>query len=265
MHQELSTAVSYKPGLLVSSHVLTQHNATIAEAHRLLMQGSGDCTKNCSPFQDIQVAMPLLASSDGRTVLLPNRKNCVVFSVGVSLVEDKAEFCVWEEQMTKICPEVYLLDCAVSKVQNSVLAKKRFTFLPNCVGPLGSDKSLASAMKHFGHATSDILKVYVQIKDWEIFGAQLESILPPQIILQLYTTATHAKPMAAKSVGENATRLAVNKIVLQMYDMGYRVSGIQRMKDSAQISLVAVKEPAPKKDTVLYDNAGDCPDELSIC
>ena len=261
----VSHAVLLKPGLLLPPHVVSEHNATIAEAHRLLLQGSGECMKNCSPFQDIQVAVPRLALSDARMALLPNRKNCVVYAVGVGRDEDKTSFCVWEEQMTKVCPEVYVLDCAVSKVQNNVLATKSFSFQPHCVGPLSSDKSLASTMKHFGHTNLDILKVYVQSKDWETFGTQLESIMPPQIILQLYTEVPHAKSTVATSVGENNDRQEVNKIMLQMYNMGYRVSGIKRMKSMAQIALVAIKEPMPKMDTVLYDHAGDCPDELSIC
>ncbi|KAI2502200.1 hypothetical protein MHU86_12252 [Fragilaria crotonensis] len=259
--RDLNRVVQFNPALLVTPQLVSQHNATIAEAHRLLLEGSSDCTNNCSPFHDIQVALPLFTSSDEEVALLPNRKNCVVYAVGVGTNEEKARLGAWEEKMTNTCPEVHVFDCKVSKFPNSVLKKKRFTFHALCVENVNSNKSLASTMKQFGHSNLDILKVYIQSKDWGTLdlGAQLESIMPPQVVLQLYAGS------ATASAGADSARQAINKILLQMYDIGYRVSGIKQVKDMAQISLVAVKEPARKKDTVLYDHAGDCPDELSIC
>ena len=269
-HRDVDRVEQFNPGLLVTPQVVSQHNATIAEAHRLLLQGSGNCVNNCSPFHDIQVALPLLTSLEGDIAMLPKRKNCVVYSVVVGKGKEKAEFGVWEEKMSDCCPEVHIFDCAASKLENSVLKKTSVTFHALCVENLNSSKSLASAMKQFRHTNLDVLKVYIPSKDWETLGlcAQLESIMPPQVVLQLYAGQSSTESISATASApakEYSDRQAINTIMLQMFDLGYRVSGIKRMKGMAQISLVAVNEPVQKKDTVLYDHAGDCPDELSIC
>lgn len=252
-----------KPGLIVPPHVIARHNATIAEARRSLLHGSGECAENCSPFEDIKVALPLETFIVGRgktSMLAPDRKNCIIYGLGID--KDSAF------QMTQFCPEVHAFDCAVSQTQDTFTGmhrKKNVIFHPLCVGL--SDKSLVDTMKEFGHAHLDILQLAVKVKDWELLEKQLQlvSIMPPQVIFELHTTAGSTPSVVDKE------RQAVNKILLHLFDMGYLVMGkhilVEVKKDiaKAEFSLLLVEEPVAKKDTVLYDQAGDCPDELSIC
>lgn len=238
---------STKAGLRILPHIIARHNATIAEARRSLQHGSGHCTKDCSPFEDVKVALPLgtsIIGGNGKTsVQLPDRTNCVVYVFGGT---DKES--VWEEQISKFCPEVHVFDCTDKHVRP--INKSSAYFHPYCVGVLESDHSLESTMKQLGHTDLDILKLALDGREWEILENQIADILPPQLLVELHVATG---------------RQAINKLLRQLFDMGYHITGIERMTKMAKTSLVLVKEPIAKKDTVLYDNPGDCPDELSIC
>ena len=250
---------STKAGLRILPHIIARHNVTIAEAQRSLQHGSGQCTKGCSPFEDVKVGLPLGTSIIGgmgkASVQLPDRTNCVVYVLGGMDRES-----TWVEQISKFCPQVHVFEC---KDKHARPMNKSFaSFHPYCVGVLESDHSLASTMKQLGHTNLDILKLALDGREWEILENQIGAILPPQLLIELHAAADSKNAdIAAADKG----RQAVNKLLRQLSDMGYHVTGVERMTRMAKLSLVLVKEPVGKKDTVLYDNPGDCPDELSIC
>ena len=268
-HSENRRITQLKPGLLVSPHLLSKHNASIVQAHEALLHPK-DCTpsltRRCTPFRDILVALPVQqkaelkpSSTNGvrSEILVPVRKNCVVYSIGKQQ-QRKGDF-DWENLMATICPEVHFFLCDMTSTMN--LKKNMFTSHPHCIDPLSSKISLSSTMKELGHAHLDILKVAMHLSEWKSFSQQIEMILPPHFILQLYAQTKGSSGRMTKDQDRNL----VNQIVLDLYDMGYRVSALEESEGMANISFLAVKEPAPQKDTILFDHAGDCPDELSIC
>lgn len=174
---------------------------------------------------------------------LKNKKDCLVYSMGVS---GNSAF---EEAMATVygC-EVHAFDCTITEDFASV-KNKHFVFHPWCIGKDNGGlndvhkndgihthdtnkyhhvfKTLAASMKELGHTSMDLLKFDIEGFEWQLFENELlkdgNTVLPAQISFEMHTDG--AKPWAVPK--ENTAghgNHEVNNVFLQFHKLGYRVA-----------------------------------------
>jgi hypothetical protein len=164
----------------------------------------------------------------------PNKGECVVYGMGI---HDDSKF---EQYMTTHCDHVHAFDCTVD-VDKIAVKGKPFTFHQICIGSAtGIDvvssygnnqrslmfKPLAQVMEELGHDYIDLLKFDIEGSEWELFEKEIlelpQSKLPKQILFELHTAKANPNFVPPKSV-EGRDRAAVNRLMLRLFDVGYRI------------------------------------------
>jgi len=164
----------------------------------------------------------------------PSKDNCVVYGIGI---HDDSRF---ERYMTNFCNHVHAFDCTVKPTRLAVKGQP-FTFHQTCIGSESmidsvskygnnqrqlSFKSLAEVMKDLGHDHIDLLKFDVEGSEWELFENEIlrlpQSKLPKQLLFELHTEGANPNFVPTASV-EGRDRLEVNRLMLRLFDVGYRI------------------------------------------
>lgn len=162
-------------------------------------------------------------------------RKCVVYGIGIS--SDSA----FEQKMAKMGCETHAFDCTISTTSEAV-SNKAFTFHHWCIGEavkqkkFGSQyvhsgdgtqlefKTLSDTMQHLGHATVDVLKFDIEGFEWKLFEHVFlkEAVNIEQISFELHTS--HAsRNYVPKVLTECKDSVAVSRLFLGLYDLGYRV------------------------------------------
>eukprot|EP00747_Dinoflagellata_sp_TGD_P070655 gnl/TRDRNA2_/TRDRNA2_156698_c0_seq4.p1 gnl/TRDRNA2_/TRDRNA2_156698_c0~~gnl/TRDRNA2_/TRDRNA2_156698_c0_seq4.p1 ORF type:complete len:334 (+),score=67.53 gnl/TRDRNA2_/TRDRNA2_156698_c0_seq4:85-1086(+) len=161
-------------------------------------------------------------------------RNCLVYGIGI------AHDSRFEQQMAQSGCEVHAFDCTVDPNSKSV-ANKNFTFHPWCIGQRGNTsvknnnyfkgdehkfqfRSLAETMKWLNHGQVDLLKFDIEGFEWQLFATEIlpSQNLPEQLSFELHTQQANPRFVPMDNV-KSKDFVAVNKLFLNLYNMGYRV------------------------------------------
>jgi hypothetical protein len=247
------------PEPLVHLALLDSHAVMIQEeAHRNLREAPQNCS-DCTPFHNVREALLLLlpletfTSVGGMWTIYPNRSNCVIYSV------NNGPDYIWEEKMVNYCHDLHVWSC--QREERSSKKTKRFIFYDTpCPRRFDSNISLPYQMNNLGYGELDILKLTLEAINWNAWEYALFSVMPMQLILDFPSSS---RQESFPSINEE--RLWINKIFLRLEESGYLVTKVSHSAERTAVTLIFTHRAQSNRDTVLYDQPGDCPDELSIC
>jgi hypothetical protein len=240
------------PELFGLPELLNSHAIPIEEARRSVREASQKCS-DCSPFYDIREALPVeaLTQVTGVWTIYTSRSNCAIYSVN-----DGPDYS-WEQSMVHDCHDLHIWSCQRGGKSNKF--SKFILYDKPCPRSFDSNISLPCRATLWGYGELDIMKLKLEAKYWQAWEHQLSSILPMQLILDFHSSSQQE---TAQSLNEE--RLRVNTIFLRLEELGYLVAKVSQTSERTIVTLIFIQK-AHSKDTVLYDQPGDCPDELSIC
>lgn len=218
-----------------------------------------------SRFSAVDIAFPYASegfaegskSFFSRSVLTRGGRHCVVYGVDSSDTR-------FEESMAEAGCETHVFECAPSPKETVATAEQHIEFHDWCIGgahgragvdaaDLSEKKffSLAETMEQLGHSSVDILRFNLEGSEWAFLQEEIvlgSSTTPPpaQLIFQLHTSG--ADPgRAAPSLVEGRGFAEVNRLLLALYDSGYRVVSKEVDADDpliAELSLVRARHGA---------------------
>lgn len=270
-------------GRFVTALLDTEQNRAQSETARqrlvksLHLYSSGEAYNKDRPFDDILMALSVPSNisfeiAGDKFIVSPqyiqtHPQEVVIYGAGI---ETHPEF---ESAMAQFGASVFAFDCTIDP--NTLL--KNITFKPWCYGPLQSTntfaplianrlkKNLDRAMQSFhplidimsmlGHSHLNVLKMDIEGYEWGIFQTELidraknniSYPLPDQLLFELHVEGANYR-FVPEHVVENKTRVAVNKLFLDLYHLGYRtvykkINGADS-KHCADFSLVRMQQSA---------------------
>merc|ERR1712150_186258 len=168
-----------------------------------------------------------------------NHSSCVVYGAGIAMDS------YFELEMANKGCEVHAFDCTLTGSENSV-RNKPFKFHPWCLGTPASFenntfnetskqtsdyefKTLTQVMEELGHTELDVLKFDIEGFEWQLFNDDLlqSTHLATQLSFVLHTAKANPKFVPHRLVRDK-DYVAVNKLFLDLYDLGYRVISKER-------------------------------------
>eukprot|EP00747_Dinoflagellata_sp_TGD_P070657 gnl/TRDRNA2_/TRDRNA2_156698_c0_seq6.p1 gnl/TRDRNA2_/TRDRNA2_156698_c0~~gnl/TRDRNA2_/TRDRNA2_156698_c0_seq6.p1 ORF type:complete len:343 (+),score=64.00 gnl/TRDRNA2_/TRDRNA2_156698_c0_seq6:70-1098(+) len=184
-----------------------------------------------------------------------NGRHCLVYGLGIA--GDSA----FEQEMALNGCEVHAFDCTV-KPDSEVVTNKKFTFHHWCIGQKSNVsladnnyftgdqefqfKSLPDTMRELGHSNIDLLKFDIEGFEWQLFATEIlpSQNLPEQLSFELHTQQANPRFVPMDNV-KSKDFVAVNKLFLNLYNMGYRVVSKEINNDDpacAEFVLINVHE-----------------------
>jgi len=162
---------------------------------------------------------------------------CMVYALGLADVTD------FEVAMTEAGCETHGFDCTVSPDDPGIKGQ-RFFFHQWCIGTKADDfgsaqlwhqgvqnrepqfKSLKDTMDLLGHEYINILKFDIEGNEWELIEQELLTMdkarLPEQLAFELHTEKADPRYVPT-TLTKGKGFVAVNRLVLELHDLGYRV------------------------------------------